>query len=610
MATDRRIVFISYWTSKYKKSAERLKASLDKLGLESDINEIPDKGWYANVRFKPTYILQMAEKHKDAYAVVWIDADGDVVQRPDLFFSIEEDLAVRFKPIAHKNCDELLSGTVFVRTHEKMIVALKKWIEALKVAPMGLSTPEQSVLHDILDSLKISVNRLPEPYCRILADRGRGGVPADSVIVHYQFSRETRFDRTPAPHLSEPTRKGLVVRAQRYKPDPDLSPPRPHRTFQPRKPVKEKVRIPDDIRNAQRRRRILALRSLKNTQIKEKLQLDAAVKLAAGMRTRVEKMKLLEAELRGEDGAPGPLGGVRGQPISHRDLKRARINLALKPSASAFDGLFAAAHRPVLVMGNSPTMTHLPVELLKRVPTIGCNRALQWKEFAPDILMVADREPYAQEYRAGRLDIAVNRKTKILVADSVFDPSILLRGPYSNLDRRAQPVPASFDPYIYKIGPRKKEWTYESVAAGKHTLPINVSTFESPVVSCLNIAGSMLQAAAILGAKVIGVIGIEFQWPKGKASHFYGDGTKVGAYPQDSSLNEILSAMRQIKLKFKEAGITVINLSPVTHSPFATVFKRGSLESFKQAMAADIPWEGVDREMERNETDVSADDNA
>jgi len=203
--------------------------------------------------------------------------------------------------------------------------------------------------------------------------------------------------------------------------------------------------------------------------------------------------------------------------------------------------------------------------------------------------MIADREPYCQELRGGRLERAASKGTKLLLSDSLFDPTVLMRGPYSNLDRRAQPVP-QFQVFIYKIGPRKKKWTYDTVARGVHKLPINTSTFESPVVSCLNIAGSMLQAAAILGAKKIYTIGIEMKWPKKGSSHFYGDGASVGAYPQDGSINNILGAMKEIKRIFKKDDIQVINLSPDKTSPFASVFGANSPDGMMKKYANVQPF--------------------
>jgi len=480
-----------------------------------------------------------------------------------------------------------------VKTMEDWIATLAK-IDKLPESQIKKSCPEQSVLLYMLgntvdtktkgysDKLKVSYRKLPEPYCRILKDRGRRGVEVDSVVVHYQFSRETRTDRTPAAHLSNPT-KVVANKKPRHiiKPEKPKRAAKPPKTLRrPRKPppkkkvtVKKKdtLKMPSDVIASRRRRAINAARRIENESEREKARTQAALKLAAGHRNRkLQQQRVLEGDL-----VPRPCGGVRGNPPSKNEVAVMRACMSRMNVAPELDGMLAN-NDVVVVLGNSPTIDEVPPDFLKRFPIIGCNRALRHKTLQPDFLIMADREPYCQEFRTKRLLRASEDGKILLFSDSIFDPTILLRGPYDNPDRRAQPAP-DLHGYIYRIGPRKKEWTYETVKRGIHKLPINTKTFESPVVSCLNIAGSLLQCAAILGAKTIITLGIEFRW-EGTKSHFFGDGSKVGAYKQDASLDLILSAMKQIKLNFKKDGIKVINISPKTDSPFARVFKTSPID--------------------------------
>ena len=586
---DRKVVFISYWTPPYQKAAMRLKASLDKLGLASDINEIPDKGWQANVRHKPTYILEMLRKHEDAYAVVWIDADGDVVQKPELFWQIEDDLAVRFLHWQAKDVDELLSGTVFARRTDNMLKAMEAWIKELAVAPQNLSCPEQRTLQNMLPTLPITVNRLPEPYCRILKDRGRHGVPADSVIVHYQFSREVRYGRTPAAHLSDPTKVGNTRMELSQPKKIEERHKRPERARvdikKVKKPERPKApRIPDSFKASIRRSKIIALRKQILVAEREKIAAAHAVRMAAGMRNRREKLEALETRLYR---SPQDLyvGGVRGHPASPKQIAFAQLNIAGMTCASELDGCVEG--RTVIVMGNSPTLAEIPAEIYNKYPRVGCNRGLRYKDVWPTFLVIADREPYCQERDSGRLQKAAEQGVKLLLSDSIFDPAVELRGPYEDVNRRGQPVP-TFECYRYRIGPRKKNWDYRDVARGAVRLPVNTTTFEAPVVSCLNVAGSMLQAAAILGAKRIVCIGIEMRWESNEQSHFFGPGGRVGAYPQDGSIDLIQAALRFVKKAAEGAGIEIINVSPITDSPFARVFGSYPTNKFI-AESADLP---------------------
>ena len=607
---DRKIIFISYWTDKYQKAAERLTASLERLGLEHDITQLPSKGWSQAVRHKPTFILQMLEKHKDAYAVVWVDADGDVVQRPELFFTMEEDLGARFL-YWNKGVDELLSGTLFVKNTPHMRETVKNWIDTLAIIDklpdpdkrIKKSCPEQSVLQYMMgdtvstkvvgksEPLGMTYRKLDEPYCRIPRDRGRNGVPGDSVIVHYQFSRETRGDRTPAAHLSKTTKISNGVRGRGIKIDePKVKKPvpRPARLKSQRKKVKPRVtnpRIPSEVSSSERRRKIHALRKKKSA-VEIQAQKDAmAVRLAAGVRNR--KTRAIAKYM--NDPIPKFIGGVRGHAPTKMEISIGRASMASMNVTPELDGILRDDN-VLFVLGNSPSVDTLDPEFIKRFPILGCNRALLHKKIRPDFLIMGDREPYCQELRSGRLKTASDDGVKIILSDSIFDPTILLRGPYKNNDRRAQPAP-EFLAYMYRIGPRRKPWTYETVMRGVHKLPINVSTFESPVVSCLNVAGSMLQAAAILGAKTIVTLGIEMRWPVGEKSHFFGPGGDVGAYPQDGAIKLIQSAMRQIKNTFKKNGVKVINISPVKGSPFSEVFPLTPQAKFISMMDSREPFD-------------------
>lgn len=227
----RKVVFVSYYTPNYRKWAVELRNSLSVLSLEHDIvpiehqcdSDVGKDRWQANVRYKPQFILEMLEKHKDAHAVVWVDADAIVERVPSLFFKMREDLGVNFIPHPRKDPRkyEMLSGTVYVRNSKAGLEMMRQWVKAmpyikkerakLKMSP--LLKPEQQVLQAMLslwkcipthlynnaDSLtgllkdwpkhKVSVLQIPEPYCRI---RGNAG-PGPGVVTHGQASREWRW---------------------------------------------------------------------------------------------------------------------------------------------------------------------------------------------------------------------------------------------------------------------------------------------------------------------------------------------------------------------------------------------------------------------------------
>uniref|UniRef100_A0A6M3XHT7 Putative methyltransferase n=1 Tax=viral metagenome TaxID=1070528 RepID=A0A6M3XHT7_9ZZZZ len=584
---ERKILFVSYFTSKYAQGAERLRGCLERLGLDHEVVPVKKASWLDAVRYKPTFILEMMNKHPEAFAVVWIDADGYVVQKPVLFWSIKEELAVRYYYWRNKDAKELLSGTFYIKNDARTRAEMQKWIDCLATANPNLSTPEQSVLNEMLTkgTVKLSVHELPEPYCRILADRGRRGIPADSVVVHYQFSRECRHNGVPPDVSRMPTtilsptgfsRPPRVIRPAKIS-TPALAAKRKaaeenrnRHVIRTRKKVEavRKFTIPSSVKQTARRRQIWALRRAKSNKTLSAEKIKNIIKVVGSAEyTRAKQIQLTRVIL----GTNEPSwGGVMGHPATPEQIRQSKVEMALLPSALRFDRCLPPG-LPVVVMGNSPTIDSVPAATLLKLPRIGCNRALRHKSVWPNLLFVADREPYCQERDSGRLLAGSKRGVHTICSDSIFDPEVLLRGPYEMLSRRAQPTP-KFEVFIYKIGPKIKTWNYDMVAAGLARIPVNTTTFEAPLVSCLNIAGSMLQAAAIIGAQTIYTIGIEMKWYDKATSHFFGAGSDVGAYPQDAALDKILSALSQVKAALTAAGIKVVNLSPYPKSPFASVF--------------------------------------
>jgi len=186
-------VFICFFTEGYEEVVRNLKKSLNEQGLTHDIEFVETKkGWINNVRYKPNFILQKMLRHKDAKAVVWVDADAVVNHYPSLLFNLDCDMAVHF-------CEgtELLSGTMYWSINVRALRAMKEWIVACKNCP---GVWEQKVLQKMLEEGKLAylkVHRLPTEYCKIFdkwekQDKGRMILP---IIEHFQHSRKVRSDK-------------------------------------------------------------------------------------------------------------------------------------------------------------------------------------------------------------------------------------------------------------------------------------------------------------------------------------------------------------------------------------------------------------------------------
>lgn len=542
---QRNWMVVSFYTSKYAEAAARLVSSLQHFGLKYDVQAIEDKGgWQGAVRFKPRFILEMMEKHPDFDGIVWTDADSVVRKHPALFDTITCELACFFHHWRGKNVDELLSGTMYFANTPKMRQVVKEWISELDKADKSLSCPEQYVLQQMLGDLKLNVFRLPREYCYIGRDNELIRLEPNIVFQHYQWSRECRRDKEPPPVVERVVQEPSLKK-ERLKKKPIITRALPVQTVT--------HQLAPGRQNQSLRRKAIWRRRETNRSLEtiENTEPDPTIKYE-------------------------PVGGVTGHQATPGQIHYAIQAISQMIPATTLDGQLKG--QTVVVLGNASSLLAVDLEGLRKFPTIGCNRALKPQvAIKPNYLVIADREPYCQERDAGRLAAAAAEGVKLILSDSIFDPRVILRGPYSDPNRRAQPVP-SFACYLYRIGPRIKQWTYVDVEEGKVIPPFNLKTFDGPVVSCLNVVGSVLQIAAILGAKNIISAGFDLTWPKTGPSHTFGDGKAVGAYQQQHDYALTVACLKLMKREMTKAGIHVYNVSPKKDTAFAKVWKSMTLE--------------------------------
>lgn len=177
------MLFVNCHTFNYSETAERLIASLEKFGLEYDVETYEDRGsWVANCGYKAEFVKKMHQKHG---RIVWLDADAEVRKEPALFKSLHADVAFhRFKS------KELLSGTLFFNDTEAADRLISAWVDR------NAELPEQWDQKNLDDAVKcfpnLIVSILPPEYCFIydLSRNYYGNL--DPVIQHYQESRKFR----------------------------------------------------------------------------------------------------------------------------------------------------------------------------------------------------------------------------------------------------------------------------------------------------------------------------------------------------------------------------------------------------------------------------------
>jgi hypothetical protein len=183
--------------------------------------------------------------------------------------------------------------------------------------------------------------------------------------------------------------------------------------------------------------------------------------------------------------------------------------------------------------------------------------------------MIADREPYIQERDAGRLK---EYEGTLMLSETIFDPEI--KGKRADKDDSRQ-YPAQNEP----------DFAWHSWRVGAWHTKNNWETFGDLLGSGMNIFLPMLQAAVIMGAKKIGVVGVDMAWPKDGDSHCWGAGQSAGAYPP-ASLKNTLAIFRRSRKQLSDKGIEVHNLSPIRPSPFGRIFGYTSYQEFVSGKCA------------------------
>lgn len=168
---------ISYYTKDwlYEKYAMEMRDSCDRLGLEHNIEELESKNSYlANCRMKPRYIYNTISSLKKP--VLWIDADGGILKKPDYFLNLTEDFAA--KKMAPKKIRDWHVGTMWFNYTENCLNFIERWIEYT-----NKSISDEEGLYKYLkeNPESITIKDIPENYFFI---NKKNQVPGNTVIFH------------------------------------------------------------------------------------------------------------------------------------------------------------------------------------------------------------------------------------------------------------------------------------------------------------------------------------------------------------------------------------------------------------------------------------------
>lgn len=182
-------IYVAFFTQGtiYEREAQRLKASLDLLGLPHDIIGIEDRhDWATNASQTARFCREMLEKHFFR-PVVYLDADAVVRKFPAKFYEMEGvDLAAHW---VNGSC--FANGTVYWGKGP-ISSSIARTYETLVNKHGGTHPNEQKLLEEAILEHRpgARIERLPASYCWI-EDICRDGLADDQIVIqHLQASRE------------------------------------------------------------------------------------------------------------------------------------------------------------------------------------------------------------------------------------------------------------------------------------------------------------------------------------------------------------------------------------------------------------------------------------
>lgn len=181
------------FNSLYKDHAAKLAQSMIAHGIRYEITPISDLGsWQANTQYKPTFLKQMLQKHRQ-HSIVYVDVDAVFLRYPALFDEMDRmpNINISVHVLDHSKYrrkgvpPEMLSGTIFMKNNAETMKIVDEWVDRC-ASQSGIW--DQAALSQVLHQHPYYL--LPDRYCCIFDYMAE---VKDKVIVHNQASRAARM---------------------------------------------------------------------------------------------------------------------------------------------------------------------------------------------------------------------------------------------------------------------------------------------------------------------------------------------------------------------------------------------------------------------------------
>ena len=193
-------LIIAYYTlgNPYQELSENLRKSCKEFNLPHFLKPIEDLGsWEKNTHYKANFISECLVRFSEN--LVYVDVDAEFKRYPDLFESLDCDIAYRTENFRWRK-DEALSGTIFMRNNNNVKSLVNTW-QSINDSNQSFrdrpDTWEQANLKRATEkTLEISYKNLPPEYTYIF-DHTKSMYPDISpVIEHYQASRKLKSSKS------------------------------------------------------------------------------------------------------------------------------------------------------------------------------------------------------------------------------------------------------------------------------------------------------------------------------------------------------------------------------------------------------------------------------
>lgn len=185
---------IAYYTSgnHYQTLSENLRKSCKEFNLPLFLKPIEDLGsWEKNTHYKANFIKECLDRFSED--LVYVDVDAEFKRYPDLFESLDCDIAYRTENFRWRK-NEALSGTIFIKNNTITKELINLWVSINESNPAKRINPETweqaNLQRAVQQTPEISYKNLPPEYTYIF-DHTRSMYPEISPIIeHYQASRK------------------------------------------------------------------------------------------------------------------------------------------------------------------------------------------------------------------------------------------------------------------------------------------------------------------------------------------------------------------------------------------------------------------------------------